>query len=59
MKVTLLYAHAGHRAGSSIDVDAFEGQRLVTAGVAQPATKPDAKAAGLDPDTAATAKPAK
>jgi hypothetical protein len=56
VKITLAAHHAGKLPGDSIEVDGREAKRLVGAGIAVPATKPAAKALGVDPESAATAK---
>lgn len=54
VKLTLSAHHKGQRPGETLEVDAAEAKRLISAGVAAPANVTAAKAVGADPDTAAT-----
>jgi hypothetical protein len=54
VKLKLSAHHQGRKPGESIELDTVEAKRLIRAGVAAPATVTAAKAAGADPDTAAT-----
>lgn len=54
VNVTLTAHRQGKKPGDKIDVSAAEAKRLIAGGVAVPATVNDAKAAGADPDSAAT-----
>ena len=56
VKLTLSAHHKGAKPGDSLEADPAEAKRLIRAGVAIPATKPAAKAVGVNPDTAASAK---
>jgi hypothetical protein len=56
VKLTLSAHHQGKRPGDSLEVDAPTAKRLISAGVAVPATKTAAKAAGVPADTAASVK---
>lgn len=56
VKLTLSAHHQGQKPGDPLEVDTVEAKRLIGAGVAVPATKPAAKAVGVDPDTAASAR---
>lgn len=56
VKLVLSAHHDGQKPGDTVEVDAVEAKRLISAGVAVPATKPAAKSIGVDPDTAATAR---
>lgn len=42
--------------GDTIEVEAADARRLIAGGIGVPATVPDAKAAGVEPDAAATKK---
>lgn len=55
-KVTLQFSHAhdGHQIGTQADYPQAEAKRLIRAGVAVAATVPEAKKAGVDPESAAT-----
>lgn len=54
-KVELSHPYGDHQVGDRIDVSDAEAKRLIRAGYARPATKPEAKRLGVDPATAATA----
>ena len=54
VKLTLSAHHQGKAPGDSIEVDAPQAKRLISAGVATPSTISAAKAVGADPDTAAS-----
>jgi hypothetical protein len=54
VKVKFSHPHDGNEVGDQADVDEVEARMLIRAGVAVAATVPDAKAAGVDPETAAT-----
>lgn len=56
VKLTYSAHNDGRKPGDQVEVDAAEARRLIRAGVAVPATKPDAKQIGADPNTAATAR---
>lgn len=56
VKLTLSAHRQGGKPGDKIDVDPATAKRLIAGGIAVPATKPAAKAAGVPEDTAATAK---
>ncbi len=47
-----------HKAGDRVEMDERSARRLIRAGEVQAATKPAAAQIGVDPETAATAKPA-
>lgn len=55
VRITLSAHHDGGRPGDPREVDPVEARRLIGAGVAVAATKPDARAARVDPEQAATA----
>lgn len=54
VKVQLAAHHQGHKPGDELELEPVEARRLIAAGVAVPATVPEAKRAGVDPDQAAT-----
>lgn len=56
VKIQFSAHQGGHNPGDTAEVDAREARKLIGAGVAVPATKPAAKAAGVPVETAATAK---
>lgn len=54
VKIQLSAHYQGKAPGDTIEVSAAEAKRLAGGGIAVPATVNDAKAAGTDPDRAAT-----
>lgn len=54
VKLKLSAHHDGKVPGDAIEVDASTAKRLISGGIAQPATVTAAKAVGADPDTAAS-----
>jgi hypothetical protein len=56
VNVTLSVPRKGRKVGDRLDVSPAEARRLVDGGIAKISTKPDARKAGVDPETAATAK---
>lgn len=54
--VQLAHPYDGNEPGDRITVDEETARRLLTAGYAVPATKPEAEKLGVDPEQAATAK---
>lgn len=56
VKVRLMIGAREGAAGDVVKVSPERAKQLVDGGVAQPATKPAARKAGVDPDTAVTAR---
>lgn len=56
--VDIAFSHPwrDHEVHDRVSVHPDEARRLIGAGIAVPATKPEAKKVGADPDTAASAK---
>lgn len=54
VKITLSARRKGDAPGTSLEVSPSEAKRLISGGIARPATVTAAKAVGADPDTAAT-----
>lgn len=54
VKVKLSAHYQGKAPGEEVEVSAADAKRLARGGIAVPATVNDAKAAGTDPDSAAT-----
>lgn len=52
VKLTLSAHHQGSKPGDSIELDASEAKRLISAGVAVPANKTAAKSVGVELDDA-------
>lgn len=56
VKVRLLIGAREGKAGDDVEVSAARARQMFRGSVAQPATKPAAKKAGVAPETAATAQ---
>lgn len=54
VKMKLVAHHDGKKPGDTVEVDAATAKRLVSGGVAQYATVPEAKKVGAPPEAAAT-----
>lgn len=55
VKVKLLVGAREGKAGDEVEVSPERARQLIGGGAAQPTTKPAARKAGVDPETAATA----